>query len=118
MINVDDVKDAMAALGNYNDDKLERYSALIECAASVVSSMLKEESLCKDSRAIFLAAAKANYDAALSSSCADRVTSFTAGDISISESTSSVDNAKALFDDAKLNCALLIVDDSFAFLGV
>lgn len=118
MINVDDVKSVAAALGNFSEDELEKYSPLIECAVSVVSSMLKDETLCEDSRVIYLAAAKANYDAALASSCAGKVTSFSAGDISISESSVSVENAKALFDNAGMSCAELIRDDSFAFSGV
>lgn len=118
MINVDDVKSVAAALGGYSDDELEKYTSVIDCAVSVVSSMLNNEDLCSDARVIYLAAAKAHYDAVLISSCTDGITSFTAGDVSISESSASVEYARALLESARLDCAALIKDDSFAFLGV
>lgn len=118
MINIDDVKSVAAVIGNYSDDELEKYSSLIECAVSAVSSMLKDDTFCSDTRVIYLAAAKANYDAVLASSCVGTVTSFTAGDVSISESAASVENAMTLLNNARLSCAELINDDGFAFLGV
>jgi hypothetical protein len=118
MININDVIPVTALLGNYSDEELEKYAALIENAVSVASSMLKDESMSKESKAIYLASAKANYDMALAMTGGDNVTSFKAGDVSISECSAFVENAKAIFEEAKVHCASLIKDECFAFLGV
>lgn len=118
MINLDDVKKAFCIISSCSSEAAEEFSVIIENAVSFVQDIIRDESSQSDSKVIFLAAAKANYDLALIQGEKDGITSFSAGDISISKSSSSAENAKLLFENAKSDCAALISDNGFVFRGV
>ncbi len=117
MISIDDVKKRLKPLCDLSDEELDTYSSIIKNCIFTVMSQTKAGAE-DDERISHFAAAKANYEIALVRSGADRVTSFKAGDVSISESGNFTEYAKALFESAKLDCADLISDKGFAFLGV
>ena len=70
------------------------------------------------SGAALLAAARANYKIALIRRSGNSVTSFSAGDIKISENNSELENAKALLDEVSSECAALADVNGFAFRTV
>jgi hypothetical protein len=118
MINVDTIIGATALLGNYSDEELEKYMTLINTAIEDVNSMLKAESYWSESRVMYLAATKANYDLAVAMMSTDNVSEFTAGDVSIVQNTAFIEYSKSLVEEALNKCATLINDNGFAFLGV
>lgn len=117
MISFDEVRNILKSLGDLSDEELDTYSMVINNCVYTVSSHIKSETE-NDERISYLAAAKANYEIALARSGSDRVTTFKAGDVSISESDSFIEYAKELFESAKHDCSDLISDEGFAFLGV
>ncbi len=118
MIDKQKVYDYIKAIGNYNDDEIGQYSPLIDNAISAVSQSLGNGVDTDDARVICLAGAKANYTICLAKASGDGVVDFKAGDISISQSNDYIAQAKQLLELAYKDCAVLIVDDGFAFLGV
>lgn len=116
MISVEKVKLVLSSLSSTEVDDLEHYSPIIKNAVAVASKLVDEADH-SDERVEFLAAAKANYDICLISSC-DAVTSFSAGDVSITQGANGREGAKAILDDAMKNVADIISDNGFAFMGV
>lgn len=117
MINKEDVKALLIVIGDYDSEQIQKYQQLLENAISIVGKMA-DESDHADSRIVYLAAAKANYDIKLIESCSGSVSSFTAGDVSITENANAVDNSKQLLNSAIADASTLIIDKGFAFLGV
>ena len=117
MIDIHDVVPVLSVLSGKTEEELASLSLIINNAISVVAELADGENLnCE--RLIFLAAAKANYDISLASNCSDGITSFRAGDISITQSRESISCARAILDDAMKNASDIISDNGFAFLGV
>lgn len=116
MINIERVKLILSALASKTADELEQYSPIISNAVAVISRLV-DECNHSDERVEFLAATKANYDICLISSC-DDVTSFSAGDVSITQGANGKECAKAILDDAMKNVADVISDNGFAFMEV
>lgn len=118
MIDTQMVYDYIKAIGNYDDEEIAQYSPLIDNAISVVSQSLGDDVDMTDARVVALAGAKANYTICLAKASGDGVVDFKAGDISISQSNEYITQAKQLLELAYQDCAVLVVDDGFAFLGV
>lgn len=116
MINIERVKLVLCALSSMENAELEAFAPIISNAVFVTSTLI-DEAHHSDERAEYLAAAKANYNICLASKC-DDVTSFSAGDVSISQSGTGLSSAKAILDEATNNVAGIINDNGFAFLGV
>lgn len=118
MIDTQKVYEYIKAIGNYDDDEISRYAPLIDNAVCAVSQSLGDGVDMDDARVICLAGAKANYTICLAKASGDGVVDFKAGDISISQSNDYIVQAKQLLELAYEDCAMLVVDDGFAFLGV
>lgn len=116
MINIDEVKKTLAVMAQVDDDDVEEYINIIKSAISTISNLISTEHH-TDDRAIYLASAKAYYDLSLTSGFSDDVTSFSAGDIKITQQ-SKRSHAKELLDSAMADAHNLICDNGFAFLGV
>lgn len=116
MININEVKKSLAVIAQLDESELEEYNSIISVAVSTISSMINEEHHA-DERAIYLSATKANYDLSLVSGFGDGITSFSAGDVKITQN-SNKSSAKALLDNAMANAHDLVCDNGFAFLGV
>lgn len=80
--------------------------------------MIKDEGYENDPRLIQLAAAKAYYSIMCSAEFSGGVTSFKAGDVSVSERAGSVSGAERLLRFAMNDCKGLVRSECFAFLGV
>lgn len=116
MIDIENVKRITALLGGYESDEIEQYSPIIENAAAVVNSSLKNGDFETDVRVIYLAATKANYDISLVlCSGGDNITSFTAGDVKIVEGGDNVAYARRLYENAQIACKSLVADNGFCF---
>lgn len=118
MIDINKVKGIVKIIGDFTDEDLDKYSVIIENTVDSVSATLVDGVDTDDSRVVYLAATRVNLEIALCQHSGDGVTSFKAGDISITESNDALNYAKLLFNNAKSDCAGLLIDDSFAFLGV
>lgn len=116
MIDVEKVKRITALLGGYDDGEIEKYSPVIENAAAVIGSLIANADFETDTRAVYLAAARANYDIvlAVNSNDGDNVTSFTAGDVKIVESDT-VAYAERLYKNAQNACRVILADSGFCF---
>ncbi len=116
MIDIEKIKRITALLGGYDDGEIEKYSPIIENAAAVVVSFLAGKDCETDDRAVYLAAARANYDIvlAVNSNYGDNVTSFTAGDVKIVESDT-VAYAERLYKNAQCACKDILADSGFCF---
>ena len=62
MVDVEKVKRITVLLGGYDDGEIEKYSPIIENAVAVIGSLLANAEFEADTRAVYLAAARANYD--------------------------------------------------------
>ncbi len=116
MICVENVKSLVKTIGGYEDNELDRFDILIENIIDTLNSQLKNPSYCNDARIEMLAATTVNYQLVIVEN--DGVTSFKAGDLSVTQSGYAAMNAKTLLDNAKENATDLIIDSGFAFLGV
>lgn len=115
MIDIERVIPVLAVLSGADSEELEQISPVIGNAVYVVSRLVKEEEHNSD-RAVYLAGAKANYDLSLIRNC-DNVTSFSAGDVSITQDRS-YNPAKEILDETIKNASDIICDNGFAFMGV
>lgn len=94
------------------EEALMRYQSLMEAAAAGVA---KEN----PAHAALIAAARVNYQIALLQSADDGVSSFKAGDVSISETKSSAVNAARDFLTAvEAQYSVTAAGDGFAFRSV
>ncbi len=118
MIDKQKINEYLKVIANLSDEELVKYQTFVNSEIKSICECLIQESDADDERVIALVGAKANYDIALAKSSEDGVVSFSAGDISISENSKYLDNAKALVDLAYKKCTTLLSDNSFAFLGV
>ena len=116
MIDRAEVLECLKELGL--SENPESYGAVIDCACSSVYARLKDKAYETDWRAVFLAAAQANYIICCGSEQSGGFDSFTAGDVSFSGSTGAAQSAKAVLAAARENAADLINDGAFAFKSV
>lgn len=118
MIDTKLALESLKAMGDFENGFEQKYSSLINASAKSVCEMLKDGVDENDPRVIQLVAAKAFYAITNTATFSDGVTSFSAGDISITEKVDFAKNAKEILQSAKADCRCLILDDGFAFLGV
>lgn len=118
MIDIDRVYEVLEVLSGKSADELRCLAPIVSNAISVMSRLVKEE--CHgEERAVFLTASKANYDIYLISQCEnDGVTSFSAGDVKITQKSNDGNCAGEIYNSALQASADLILDNGFAFLGV
>lgn len=118
MTDLSKVWDEFAVLSSLGENEKEQYESLLYMSSEYVDSLLKNEEDENNSRIVFLCAAKAFYQYALSNQF-DGITSFKAGDVSYSlDASSCVENARAIYDFALEQCSALINDNNFAFKAV
>lgn len=108
-------------MGGFEDGFDEKYKTIIEGSAEAVRLTVKNPQDENDPRVIQLAAANAYYAIMCTADYSDGITSFSAGDVSISEARDTADGALRLLNAAKEACRSLIHNDGyggFAFLSV
>lgn len=92
--------------------------AIIDFACACVSARLKDEESGADPRAVFLAAALANYVISCSQAQSAGFDSFTAGDVSFSGGKNGTESAQAVLSAAEKNAAGIISSGAFEFKAV
>lgn len=115
MIDRAEVFECLKELGAV-DESGGRCEAIVDFACETVGSQLESSEMCSDRRAVFLAAARANYILACSAA-ASGFESFSAGDVSFT-AAAGVQSAKAVLEQAEKNAACLTGGSAFAFRGV
>ena len=116
-MNTEKVLEILRAIGNFTEDEVKKYSSLVEINMHPFAENEYDES--DEALLEYFVATKTNYQIALASG--DReISSFKAGDVSITSSTNgiAVKNAKALLDDACASISHLVADKSFYFREV
>ena len=103
MTDLSKIKAEFITLSSLSEEDAGKYQSLIEMECEYI---------------IFLCAAKAYYRYMLTNQ-SDGITSFKAGDVSYSLDTSSaLENARAIYNFALEQCASLIKNNHFAFEAV
>ncbi|MCD7797423.1 MAG: hypothetical protein LUG95_07495 [Clostridiales bacterium] len=117
MTDYSSVKSELLLLLDCKEDEIEKYNSIICGICDLVFAVLNDEKYETDSRIIHFAAAKCYYQLLLFNQ-SDEVTSFKAGDVSYSASSSAIDKARALYEQVMSNCCEMIKDSSFDFRAV
>ena len=118
MIDRNEVFECLKELGSAEEKDMNGLGAIIDFACESVNAQLENEDVCTDRRAVFLAAARANYILACSDCAGGGFDSFSAGDVSFSAGSGSVQQAKAVLDEAEKFASRLTGGSAFAFRGV
>lgn len=113
-----EIIEALELISPYNEEELLSWGVLINAEKEAVETRLSELGKESSQKAVMLVAARVNYKIALINQSADKVTHFAAGDISITEGSEALENAKALLEEVSADCADLIGRDGFAFRTV
>lgn len=116
-MNTEKVLEILRAIGNFTEDEVKKYSSLVEINMHPFAENEYDES--DEALLEYFVATKTNYQIALASGDSE-ISSFKAGDVSITSSTDgiAVKNAKALLDDACASISHLVADKSFYFREV
>ncbi len=113
------IKDYLMAMGDFTAEEIEKYGFILESSVTSVLDLLKDSADVNDARIMLLMAAKAYYKICCLPSFSDGVTSFSAGDVSITEKEGiALNGAKEIYNTALSDCREFINDNSFAFLGI
>ena len=116
MTDLSKIKEEFITLSSLGEEDAGKYQSLIEMECEYINSLLKSSDDENNSCVIFLCAAKAYYRYMLTNQ-SDGITSFKAGDVSYSLDTSSaLENARAIYNFALEQCASLIKNNHFAFV--
>lgn len=116
-MNTEKVLEILRAIGNFTENEVKKYSSLVEINMHPFAENEYDES--DEALLEYFVATKTNYQIALASGDSE-ISSFKAGDVSITSSTNgnAVKNAKALLDDACASISHLVADKSFYFREV
>ncbi|MDE6110749.1 MAG: hypothetical protein K2F65_02410 [Eubacterium sp.] len=125
MVNTELVKKAVALMGGFDEEEIEKYNSFILAASLSVSELLDKNADEKDARIIQFAAAKAYHSICCIAEHAESITSFTAGEITIKQDADLKGSAEKALASAMNDCKPLFksvseLDETngFAFLGV
>lgn len=118
MTDLSKVKEEFITLSLSSEEDANKQQSLIYMETEYINSLLKSSDDENNSCVVFLCAAKAFYRYALTNQ-SDGITSFKAGDVSYSVDTSSaLENARAIYNFALEQCTSLIKNSCFAFEAV
>ncbi len=112
------ILEALTVISPRGEEELLSYLPLIESEAQLTEKRLEEVGEEYEAKAVMLAAARVNYKLALISQSSDKIKSFKAGDVSLSEGNEALVNAKALLDEISADCPELAGHDGFEFKTV
>ena len=112
MCDIAAIIEALEQITGLTPEALARYQTLIEAAANTVAAE-------KPAYAALIAAARVNYQIALLQSAGDGVSSFKAGEVSISETkNSAVSAAKEYLTAVEAQYSTAASGEGFAFRSV
>ena len=115
MISIENVKSRLKVLSSLSDEEIERYEAIITSCIFALEGRLAGDGKEGSERLELYAAAKANYHIALINDADGDVTSFSAGDLSISRNADALVSAEKILKSLEEDCSDLIKGDGFAF---
>ncbi len=115
MLDTAKVTRLLTTISPLTAEELASYSDVIAAAAAAFEDSEDEQT---STRLALIAAARANYLIALAQSGDSRITSFKAGDVSITESTDAVAAAKALMEEMESTGHGITADSGFVFQTV
>ena len=115
MINIDNVIAKLKAISSLGDDEIESFDFIISQCVSSVESRVKDGASDGDERLEMLCAAKANYDIALINDGGEDITSFSAGDLSISRNAGALSSAEKIYNSILADCTDIVLGEGFAF---
>lgn len=120
-----EIKEALSFLTEWNEDEDDTILALCKSSLKEVEAMLKADADRSDARISAAAAANAYCKLALKRSFSadkEEITSFKAGDVSITQNTSNnekfLERAEKLYENALQSLIPLCKDEGFAFENV
>lgn len=116
-MKTENILDILKTIGNYSEDEVKRYTPLVKINSHSFTENEYDES--DEALLEYFVAAKTNYQIVLASGNSE-ISSFKAGDVSVTSSTdgNATKNAKALLDDAYSAISHLTQDKGFCFRGV
>lgn len=116
-MNTENILEILCTIGNMSADEAKKYTALVK--TNLLPFANKNYGEVDEALLEYFVATKTNYQIALASGDGE-ISSFKAGDVSVTSSTdgNAVKNAKALLDDACSAISHLIADNGFCFKGV
>lgn len=115
MLDTAKVAEQLAAITTLTQAELEAYSGIIAAAAAAFDGSSDEQ---VNAQLALVAAARANYMIALAKEGEDNITSFKAGDISITESNNAVSAAQALMEELESTAVNATQNSGFVFQAV
>ena len=118
MIDRQKICDYLITAEKISNEQIAACKVLIDKEIKIMNDCLCDDSFSNDERIIVYIAKKIKYEIAVSTLSEDSVVSFQAGDIKINESKDYLIYLKQSVEQARNDCRGLIIDDSFAFLGV
>lgn len=117
-MNQEKVQDLLQQISGMTEEETAAYSKVTELACARAEAQLKHSGDADDARTLAYAAAMAYYMICLCEDAKNDITSFTAGDISITGNASRTEAARQLLQTAEKNCAGMLQAGAFAFMGV
>ena len=112
------VLDMLLQMSGLTEEEAAAYDKITDLACARTAARLHDGADAADARALSYAAALAYYMICLCEDAKNDFASFTAGDISITNSTARAEAAKQLLQSAEKSCAGMFCTDAFAFMGV
>lgn len=111
------VSEYLIQISKKSEEELEAFSGIIDFGIKTVFEMLKSSEYENDERILFLTAAFINTFISECSDGSAQITSFSAGDVSITQSAAS-SSADEIYKKAYEAASGLINDGAFAFMGI
>lgn len=117
-MTIERVLEALAIIGEYSDDDIIRYTPLARKNLAIIQPTRDNLTDSDAERLAYLIGAKTNYEIALiRSQETDNITSFSAGDVKITQGNS-LSLAKEILTSAMEDASDLISDELFCFRSV
>lgn len=111
------VSEYLIQISKKSEEELEAFSGIIDFGIKTVFEMLKSSEYENDERILFFTAAFINIFISECSDGSAQITSFSAGDVSITQSAAS-SSADEIYKKAYEAASGLINDGAFAFMGI
>lgn len=111
------VSEYLIQISKKSEEELKAFSGIIDFGIKTVFEMLKSSEYENDERILFFTAAFINTFISEYSDGSAQITSFSAGDVSITQSAAS-SSADEIYKKAYEAASGLINDGAFAFMGI
>lgn len=117
MMSVDDTLSLLKSISSLDDEETDRFLPILKKNYYCYCDNVSLDTVADENRLMYFVAAKTNYEIMLIKNSESSVTSFTAGDVTVTES-GGVSVAKDIYESARCDVSNIIGDNCFAFLDV